>query len=119
MKNPDSLEKTRYVLSQYIDSIVIGNKTIKATFKVAFWLSDKLSFDYTYIAEIGRKELKRYWKLGTKSWLYHYIGAINGSYSPKRTEVLDYAAKYFSEGQSFYELPFDVECKNEVQSIQT
>lgn len=119
MKNPDSLEKTRYVLSQYIDSIVIGNKTIKATFKVAFWLSDKLSFDYTHIEEIGRKELRRYWKLGTKSWLYHYIGAINGSYSPKRTEVLDHAAKYFSEGQSFYELPFDVECKNEVQSIQT
>ena len=119
MKNPESLEKTKYVLSQYIDSIVIGNKTIKATFKVAFWLSDKLFFDYTHIAEIGRKELRRYWKLGTNSWLYHYIGAINGSYSPKRTEVLDYAAKHFSEGQSFYELPFDVECKNEVQTIQT
>jgi len=38
LQHPDNLEKSKFILSQYIERIDISNDSIKATFKVAFSL---------------------------------------------------------------------------------
>lgn len=113
MLNPENLEKTRYMLSQYIEEIRINNTTVKATFRVAFTLLSGFTAYYTYTAEISRKKLKEeYSRLGSDSWLYRYVNALNGSCSPQRIDVLEYAIKHSLCGQRFSALPFDFDCKS-------
>lgn len=113
MLNPENLEKTRYMLSQYIEGIRINNTTVKATFRVAFTLLNGFTAYYTNTVEISRKKLiDEYSRLGVDSWLYRYINALNGSCSPQRIDVLEYAIKHSLCGQRFSALPFDFDCKN-------
>ena len=113
MLNPENLEKTRYMLSQYIEKICINNTTVKATFRVAFTLLNGFTGYYTHTSEISRKKLKdEYSGLGVDSWLYRYINALNDSCSPQRIDVLEYAIKHSLCGQRFSALPFDFDCKS-------
>ena len=113
MLNPECIEKTRYMLSQYIEEIRINNTTVKATFRVAFTLLNGFTAYYTHTAEISGKTLiEEYSRLGVDSWLYRYINALNASCSPQRIDVLEYAIKHSLCGQRFSALPFDFDCKS-------
>ncbi len=49
LMNPENIQRSKFILSQYIESIRISNETIKATFKVAF--SHSYKEDNVVVAE--------------------------------------------------------------------
>lgn len=55
LMNPENIQRSKFILSQYIESIRISNETIKATFKVAF--SHGYEEDNVVVAEYKEEKL--------------------------------------------------------------
>lgn len=75
MQNPENLSRTKYILSQYIQRIEIGNETIKAIFKVAFavFIKDSILSVSVHECSISRRSIiKNY---SDVDYSQNYIGA--------------------------------------------
>jgi hypothetical protein len=76
LMNPENVQRSKFILSQYIEKVEISNEKIKATFKVAFSHSGEESVVAEYKEEksINRKLLlKNYSDIDKSSDLYRII----------------------------------------------
>ena len=74
--NPENVQRSKFILSQYIEKVEISNEKIKATFKVAFSNSGEESVVAEYKEEksINRKLLlKNYSDIDKSSDIYRII----------------------------------------------
>ena len=73
--NPENVQRSKFILSQYIEKVEISNEKIKATFKVAFSNSGEESVVAEYKEEksINRKLLLNVWFFATKGDNFEFL----------------------------------------------